>query len=448
MATNQRKQDFVLGLATIGMLALFLGTILFLYPLFKTTGKRVEIHFPHTEGLAPLKPGSQVILGGSLTVGRVVEVKLQEVTPTPTAPDPVVFAVTAEIDRAVELFGDCKITSDQPAIGGNGFVSILDVGTPGVALQEPIHGLPPQSFAAAIGRLSQRILGPGGLLENLEQSVDPKREESITWKVAAILDDVRATTRQLSGQMQPQDEQALLHKLHGILDNIHTATAALRDEVQRDNNETALAKVHVALDELDKALREAAVLVTDARPVAQEALTHVANITRSFETEVLVQIRQEFDRDDPRSLVGKVHVAMDSLNATLSNTDLLTADAARFLAANRPALDEAVTNFKATSQELLHGIQELALDPSRILFGPGPERKAQLRIYQAARQFATAATRLDDAAGRLEAVLKVVPAGEALSPADVEELKGLHEALRASFQRFSQTENLLWDEMK
>lgn len=448
MAANQRKQDFVLGLATIGMLALFLGTILFLYPLFKTAGKRIEIQFPHTEGLAPLKPGSPVVLGGSLTVGRVVDVKLREVTPTELAPDPVVFSVTAEIDRSVELFGDCKITSDQPAIGGNGFVAILDVGTPGVPLRQPVHGLPPQSFAAAFSRLSQRILGPGGLLESLEHSVDPEREGSLTWKVAGILDDVRVTTQQLSGQMQPQDEQALLYKLHGILDNVRTATAALRDEVERTNSDTALAKVHVALDELDKALHEAAVLVTDARPVAQETLTHVANITRSFEADVLVRIRQELDREDPRSLVGKVHVAMDSLNATLSNTDMLTADAARFLAANRPSLDEAVTNFKATSQELLHGIQELALDPSRILFGPGPERKAQLRIYQAARQFATAATRLDDAAGRLEAVLKSVPEGDAMSPADIEELKGLHEALRASFQRFSQTENLLWDEMK
>lgn len=448
---KQRQQDFALGLAAIAFLALFLGTILFLYPLFHQRGYPLEIRFPHDSGLAPLKTGSLVLLGGSLEIGRVTHVGLDSRGMTGKSEErETVFVVRAEINNDIELYGDCQITTNQPAIGGSGYVDVLNVGTPGVPLEPPIAGLPPQSLQSAIGTLSRQLLAPGGLVDHLNNAVDPQHQGSVMQKVLAILDDLAATSQSLRAQLGPDEEQhrTLLAKVLQTLDNLKATTGALRAQMKTGDETALLAKVHVALDQVNAALAEANALVREERPQLQETLAHISHMAETIDEELLMRLVPELDASNPTSLIGKVHAAMDQVNAALGDVQTITGEGQRMMAMNRPALDAAVRNLKSTSDELLHGIQEVALDPSRLFFGPGEQRGKQLLIFQAARSFSDAASALDDAAGRLEAAAKTLPAEGSVMAAEAEELQSIHDSVRAAFERFERAEQVLWEELK
>lgn len=448
---KQRQQDFALGLAAIAFLALFLGTVLFLYPMFHEHGYRLEIRFPHDTGLAPLKTGSLVLMGGSLEVGRVVRVGLDSRGMNGQSDVPeTVFVVVAEINKDVELYGDCEITTNQPAIGGSGYVDILDVGTPTVQLEQPIAGLPPQSLQSAIGTLSRQLLAPGGMVDHLNFAVDPEQQGSVMYKVLAILDDLEATSQSLKYQLGPdeQQQQTLMAKLLQTLDNLKATTGALREQMATGDNAALLAKVHVALDEVNAALAEAGALVREERPRVQKTLAHISNAAAMLDEQLLTGLVAQLDAGDPTSLIGKVHAAMDEVNAALGDVRTITSEGQRMLLTNRPAVDAAVRNLKSSSDELLHGIQEVSLDPSKMLFGPGEQRGKQLLIFQAARSFADAASALDEAAGRLEAATKTMPTEGPLTKSESDTLQSIHDTVRASFERFKRAEQVLWDELK
>ena len=448
---KQRQQDFALGLAAIAFLALFLGTVLFLYPMFHEDGYRLEMWFPHDTGLAPLKKGSLVLLGGSLEIGRVTRVGLDSRGMTGQSDVPeTVFVIEAEIDKDIELYGDCEVTTNQPAIGGNGYVDILDVGTPTVPLEEPIAGLPPQSLQSAIGTLSRQLLAPGGMVENLNFAVDPEQQGSVMYKVLAILDDLAATSESLKYQLGPDEPQhrTLLAKLLKTLDNLKDTTSAVREQMATGDDAALLAKVHVALDEVNAALAEAGAMVREERPRLQQTLAHISRAAATIDKELLANLVAQLDAGNPTSLIGKLHTAMDQVNTALADVRMMAGEGQRMLVANRPAVDAAIRNLKSSSDELLHGIQEVALDPSRMLFGPGEQRGKQLLIFQAARNFADAAEALDEAAGRLEAVAKTLPAEGPLTKPEADALQSIHDAVRAAFERFERAEQVLWDELQ
>lgn len=447
---KQRRQDFALGLTALVMLGLLLGTILFLYPLLHARGWGLEVHFRHEDGMAPLKSGSAVLLGGSLEVGRVREVRVEEVDDpsAPDAPKHTVFVVHAEISSDIKLHGNCEITTDQPTIGGSGFVEILKVGTPDVPLVQPIQGLPPESLGAAIGALSRRLLSEGGLVDHLDQALDPELEGSLLHKVVLSLDDMNAMTRELRAQINPRDQKALLSKVHLILDSLNVTTAALRTEMAGGDQATLLGKVHAALDELGRSLTEATAMLKEDRPLIKDTLTSVERASRTVDRELLAALLAELDPANASSLLGKVHLAMDGVNASLDDIQAMTTTGERMVAVSRPKLEKAFGHLVAAGENLEQGTLELLLNPSKLLWGPGPQRQEQLVVFQAARNFAEAATQLDNAAGRLEAVLSTLPPEGRVSEADNRELRAIHDSVRAAFQRFERAEEALWEQLK
>ena len=321
-----RNQDFVLGLTTLVVIALLVSTVLFIYPLLRGGGREIVVYFDHERGMAPLKEGSPVILGGALTVGSVTHVEIHQIEPTAQSgrkhPE-TVFAVRAEISPDVPLYGGCKITTDQPAIGGSGSVSILHVGVPGRELEQPIHGLPPQSLAAAISTLSRELLKEGGLVSQLNKAVDPEAPGSVLHKVLRSLDDVNAITASLRTEMNDNEQKALLGKIHASLDDLNGMTHILRGQMRPDNDAALLGKVHVALDHLAEGLSEAVATLKEDRPLVREALTSVRDVARSLDTELVASLRRELDSADKTSLLGKVHTGMDRVNAALADLNRL-----------------------------------------------------------------------------------------------------------------------------
>ncbi len=447
---KQRRQDFALGLAAIVFVAVFLATVLFLYPRMQTGGRIVEIRFPHEEGLAPLKVGSPVMLSGSLEVGGVHDLQIEQLL-VPAAQGPqkrTFFVVKASIRDDVALYGNCQITTDQPAIGGNGFVSILNVGTPDVPLTGPIIGLPPQSLSAAISTLSRRLLSPGGFVDRLNEAVDPDAEKSIVHKMLLSLDDINTMTRELRAQANPHEQATLLNKIHRVLDDLNATTAALRAELAAGNETTVLAKVHVALTRLDEGLSEAAALVKENRPLVHDTLGSLEHAARTVDEELLSRLKTELDPANATGTLGKLHVAMDRVNASLENIRTLTAAGERAVVLSQPVVERTLENFVSMSDQLRLASQEVLLNPSKLIWGPNREREDKLLIFRAASQFAEAASQLDDAAARLEAVLKTLPAEGRGTEADAKELQSIYGAVQAAFQRFGRAEEVLWEQLK
>jgi ABC-type transporter Mla subunit MlaD len=455
---NNRTQDFALGLTAIVFVALFLATFFFLYDAIGSPGTRYVVHFDHDRGMAPLKVGSPVILGGSLDVGTVTDVHVEQVLP-PTATKPTeearaaartVFAVELEIrdDANVTLWEGCRIATNQPPIGGQGYVAIIDVGLPGQPVVQPIAGLPPRSMAASIEQLSGRLLDEGGLVDQIADALDIERRGSLMYKLSASLDDVNAITARLSDEMTPTQRQTLLGKVHAVMDDINATTAALRAEMDAHEAAALMSKVHGVLTQVADGLRVVNEMVGENRPLVRETLVNVRDTTQTLHEEIIAPLGPEFDRTNPESLLAKVHVAMGRVDGALADVQDIAVAGERLIKTSRPKLELALDHLVATSEKLDHAALKILLNPQRLLKGTTPKDEEQLRVFEAARDFAYAASELDTASARLQALIDTLPSEGQLSAADNEELRSIQGAVRASFERFEQAEQTLWQKLK
>jgi ABC-type transporter Mla subunit MlaD len=446
---KSRRQDLVLGVVVLAFLGLFVGTVLFVYPSLGAETRRITVRFAHEEGVAPLKPSSPVMLSGALQVGKVTDVRKElDTVETPTGPqERLLIVVEAEIEADLQLYQNCKITTDQPPVGGGGVLVILNVGSPTADVATgPLDGLPPQSLAAAISTLQRRLFGPDGLVRKLELIIDVDADGSLAGKVAKSLDDVNAMTRELSVQLNPHEQLTLMGKIHAIVDNLNDTTAALRTELAAQDQATAMTKVHVVLDQLEKGLGEANAILRENRATVRNTMTSVESMARQIDEELLAAFKAEFSRDDPASLLGKIHAGIDRANASLENVVTMTDTGRKLVVLNRPALQRTIDNVKDISDQMRVGVQEILLTPWRLFRPPGDEIK-RLDVFEAARRFAEAATLLDDAAARLEAVVAAAPAdGQVLG--SQEDIHAVQESLRSAFERFQTAEEYLWNQMK
>jgi ABC-type transporter Mla subunit MlaD len=442
-AMKSRQQDFVLGIVVIAFLGLFLGTIVFIYPRLRGATRPITVHFRHEDGVAPLKPGSLVMLSGALQVGKVTQVTRELVRAAPDAPGRLLIVVEAEIEADLKLYEHCQITTDQPPVGGGGTLVILNVGRPPELAPEPIQGLPPQGFAAAINTLSRRM---DGLLDKVERLIDVDVEGSLADKISQSLTDINTMTQRLKTQLDPDEQAALMKKIHDVIGNISDTTAELRRQMVVEDDAALLAKVHVVLDQLESGLVEANAMLAENRPAVRNAVASVESMTRQMDEELLAALKAEFDRDDPTSLLGKIHVGLDQVNVSLDNVVTLTDTARKLVVLNRPALQRTIDNLKDLSDQLRRGVTEIVLSPWRLWRPPAGEVK-RLDVFEAARRFAEAATMLDDAAARLEAVQAAgPPEGDLVS--SPEEIREIQAALRAAFERFQAAEEYLWEKIK
>jgi hypothetical protein len=139
---------------------------------------------------------------------------------------------------------------------------------------------------------------------------------------------------------------------------------------------------------------------------------------------------------------------MDQVNASLADVRGMTSEGERMVVVGRPSVEKALGNFVSMSEQLRLASQEVLLNPSKLIWGPTREREDKLLIFRAASSFAEAASQLDNAASRLEAVLKTLPADGAPADLNDQELKAIYESVQAAFQRFGRAEEVLWDQLK
>lgn len=446
---TSRRQDLLLGLVVLAFIALALATVVFIYPTLGGRMRPLVLHFDHDAGLAPLKSGSPVLLSGSIEVGKVIAVS-RETFPTDDdrQPEKLMIIVHAEIEADLELFDDCFITTDQPPVGGGGVVVILSVGSPDRKLlteADIVQGRAAQSFVSVIGGLSRRLLGSGGLLDQIERLLDGEHEGTLMYKLYTSLDHVNKMTFALQSQLDPEDEQALLRKLHRVFDNLVGTTEAVLSEVRAADDASMVAKLHTLLDRLDVGLNEATLLLQENRPAIRSTVDSLAHVAETMDAELLERLKSELDRDNPDALLGKLHASMDRVVGSLENLRAITETGRIAIVGNKPAIDRTIENAKAMSEQLKLASDEIRLAPWRLLYRPSHRESDEMSIFEAARTFAEAATYLDDAAARLEAVVAVTPQDGLAADAEVARILT---ALRAAFERFEKAEDYLWNQMK
>jgi len=433
----------MLGAAAVGFVGLLITTILLINPLTAKATREIVVEFSHDAGVAPVKDGSRVLLAGALDVGKVTNVSMR----SDATSGELLISVRAAVDRELKLYRDCRIATTQPPVGGGGVLVIVNVGTQaaGEIGGQVVRGTPPESLTAAISELSRRVLGPGGMVEKLDRLIDDQVEGSLAFKIQASMDDVNALTRQILQQASPDDQLSLLFKLHRAFDDVNQMTAALRQQMNTDDSGAMLAKVHLAIDTLNAALADAKGLLADNRPTIRSAVDDIAGMTSALRSDALPALQAELRRDDGAALLGKVHAGLDKLNAALADVNAITDSGRRLVLVNRPAIDRTIMNLKETSTELRTGIQTLILNPWRLLNKPSADEQAKLDAFEAARRFAEAATYLDDASARLEAL---AAAGGGAIPQNDAELGEVRATLKLAFERFQAAETFLWEKMK
>ncbi len=445
---NVRRQDFVLGLVVLGMIGLLVGSILFLAPRGLGRTRALEVRFRQDAGIAPIKVGSPVTLSGALEVGKVTGVSRMYRKSDIGRAGELLIVVNMEIEEDLTIYEDVQITTDQPPVGGAGIIVITSVGTPGrLYTGGPIEGLPPQSFAAAISNLSRQVLGPGGLMEKINFTFDPKAEGSAIYRVNDSLKDLNSITMQLKLQMDPNEQKTLMAKLHLMLDDIGATLASLREQMETERGTALLAKIHTAVDRLTDALTVAAAILKDNQSPLGETVTHVSSVARKIDEDVLSKLMAEMNRDDPNTLLGKLHTGMDELNASLADVHTVADSTKKIIVLNRPALDKTIENVQAMSAQLKLASDEIRVAPWRLLYQPTARESDELSVFEAARTFAEAATYLDDAAARLQAIVNT--SSDLHSKEDAEaEFNKIRETLKSAFERYQRAETYLFEKLK
>lgn len=439
------RNAFRLGLTLVAMFALAVGVLWFLAP--RGGGDLLlQIRFPHHQFTTTLKPGCEVACGGQ-TVGSVRTLELREMTDPNSGYKSLFAIITASVDSSLGLRQDCKIVPEGPLLGGAGRLVILDrgLGQP-IEPGQLIEGQVAADFAALTRLMAAQLdsRDPSSLLAMVKTQLNPGDTKSLVGKILASLDDVNAVTRSIRNELDPRQKDVLFAKLHAILDHINEATALLRQEMDHDADGAAFAKIHRTLDSLNAGMTTVVTLLQDNRQPLTETIGHIQRTSEILETQIAARIAQQLDPKEAAGLLAKVHVAIEHLGTSLNDINTITAASRETMVMSKQQVVDMVTNFKETSDHLKAASKEIRRNPWRLFYQPTLEEASQANVFDAARAFSDAATRLDDALGRLQSLQQAglpVPGQDA-------KLHELQDQLKQSFEQFHKVETALWEQLK
>ena len=454
----QERNAFKLGLTALTMLALFVAVLVFLAGHVGGQKQRVVVRFPDGTLLPPLANGSDVQFGGRI-VGKVVGLTLHE---SPTGPSDVdasesrvYFDIALDVDRAIGLRRDCRITVASPIIGVIGTVLIKERGTASDLL--PDDAVVTGEAPASIDQLTQQLVNvaglvtreldaanPDALMAHIKSQLDTADKHSLLAKIHRSFDDVNRITAQAATQLDPDQRETLLAKLHALLDNVNQATGALSMQLDADRDGVLLDKIHSALDVLNAGLTQATEMIRESRAPVRNALSSVEATARQLDQGIAKPIAEQLDAANPLGLLAKVHLAADGMNASLADLQAITGTTRQTIDLNVDRIDKAMLNIKEGSDHLRAGLKDLRLNPWRLLYTPTPSEAREDSIHRAAREFSEAATRLDDAVARLKAL---ADSRRGTIRSDDPQLVEIRSVLTDTFRGFAEAERALWREL-
>jgi len=452
-----RRNNFTVGLTVIIILAIFIGVLLFIgarEPWGEAT-RPVTVRFAHTLTLPPLKEGGPVLFAGQ-PVGSIRSMWLDtgdyRAPKTGTTYKTTFLYIRCDVQKRVALHQDCRIMPDGPILGGAGMLRIDDQGTSDKLLgpNQVVEGLGMGGFAAVTDQLSdigtslaQELdpKNPGSIMAMIKSQLNAGNTEGMVAKLVKSLGDLNAITAGIRDQLDPKQEKVLMGKLHLTLDNINAITGELRNQMDPKSRATAMGKLDLALDSLNESLSSVNGMLKENRPTIRTTLDNVKATSETINTGISKTVAKELDATNPESLMAKIHSSVAGLGQSLADLNRITAAANEVVVLNKDNLNSLLANFRETSDHLKSAAKDVRRIPWRLLYRPTLEETRELNIFDAARSFSEAATRLDAATGKLKALLDA-KSGQ-IDPDDPQ-LKTIRTELQGTFDRFTEAEAALW----
>ncbi len=438
------RNAFKLGLAIILFVTLFVGVVVFLAP--RGGGDlRLRVRFPHDRLTTTLRVGSEVACGGQ-TVGSVRSLDLADMKDPQTGHENLFAVVGIQVDRSLGLRQDCRMVPEGPLLGGPGRLLILDrgLGRP-VQDSEIVEGGRSQDLADLTRTLSAQLdpRDPASLLALLRAQLDAGAPDSLVRKLHASLDDLGTVTSRVRAELDSQQKDALISKLHGVLDQLNEATRLIKTQVDLQNSAGAIARLHGVLDTLHEGLGTLVTLLNENKQPMTEAIARVRNASQILEEQVATRLAAQLDPAQAAGLLAKVHVAIDRFEASLKDLSTITSNTRDIVLMNRENLNGMLANMKETSDHLKAASKEIRRNPWRLFYQPTLAEAERANVHDAARAFADAAAKLDDAVVRLQSLSQ-----NGVQGVEARELKSLADQLNRTFEGFNRAESALWEQLK
>jgi ABC-type transporter Mla subunit MlaD len=437
-----RKDTFQVGVVALASVAIFFALLLWISRGVSGATQTLTVRFESSSSMPTLAPGSDVIVGGQ-KVGKVSSAALRKERRRDAATGRDVEAffvyVTAEIQAQLELRSDCRVIAEGPPLGGDGVMKI-DLGDSGERLKpgQVIIGSEPAGFAAVLASLQAEFdaADPRSLLGQIKTQLDPEQKLSLLGRLSQSMSDLNAITASLSRQLAADQKASLMARVQEIADNISTATAALRSEFGSEKPEVLLGKIHLAMDAINEGLSGMNRILRTNEPALQRTVAHVETAAGN--------IAAQTDASRKDSLMAHFAEAGAQLNRTLADINAVTAAGRDVMVLNQENISRMLVNFKEASDHLKSGVKYVLRHPWRLLNPPSTTEIRQLAVFDAARNFADAATRIDDAASQLRALAEL---NNGSIPSDHPELLRLEGELKQTQEKYRQAESDLWRQL-
>lgn len=439
---NARRNALKVGIVTVVVAAAFFIILIWISQNTGGEMKPISVRFESSPAMPTLSQGSAVLVGGQ-RVGRITTARLDsyQVTDEKTGkPVERYFVwVDAEIRSDLILRTDCQAIAEGPPLGGDGILKLSLGVAPNEFTGVYIEGAQPAGFAAILASLQGEFDGnnPDSLLGQIKAQLNPDESKSLLAKLLKSADDVNELTAVLGNEMDAQDKATILAKFHGVVDNINIMTGSLRAETEGGNREALVGKVHLAMDSVNNGLSTVSRLLTSNESSINQSLKNIETTTGN--------IANETDSARPGSLLAQFKKAGDELTKALEDIHTVTSTTREVVILNRENIDKMLSNFKESSDHLKNGLKYVLRHPWRIFNEPQMKEIKQQAIFDAARSFAEAATRVDDATSQLRALAELY--GGKI-PTNSPELLRIEADLAQTREKYKKAEDQLWERLK
>jgi phospholipid/cholesterol/gamma-HCH transport system substrate-binding protein len=369
---------------------------------FTESFKTYPVAFSLTDDIGGLRPGDDVRIGG-LKVGNVSDIHVDQ--------EHSAVVVVLEIPTKYKINKDAAIFV-QHGLTGSAAINIDSFGTGGTLASGDFIAGKPDQFTSLLHELAK-------LKPDIRQTL--LNVETASVKLNTDLDKLGNTADSFTatGTSATQTVQNLRVRLPEIIDRYESV-----------------------VDSANHMLDSIRDFFGPSSHDWRQTLENLNHATADIRTRLPGVI------DKIQTLIGNANVAVERINNALVDvqgaaTNLRTATGSlrSLLTDNRGKLDSIIASLKATGDNLKDASLEIRHSPWRLLYQPKPDEVANLNIYDSVRQFAEAASSLQDASTSLRDAVK--------DPnADPNQVKILLQHLDTSFDHFQHVQEKLWKDIK
>ncbi len=365
--------------------------------------RELVVMFDLADDIGGLRVGDEVRIGG-YAVGTVQAIDL-----VPDHPDPR-LSVRVTLPEKYDIRRDARIRIQSTVTG----VSMLNFETLGTGEKtadgDVIEGRAGTltELAALVDEVAPRFRP---IMANIEQATGelarttvPRASEVIA-KAGTLAD--RGTELMITArtQIDPEPPTTIGHAARGMMREVRDVIGDTKGDMR-----TTAANIAAATGVLREKL--------------PELLAHVDQLVLRLQ-----------------ATVDGVHTALADVQQTAANTRDLTAGARAILLSNRSKIDGMIDSLKKTGDNLKNASAEIRRSPWRLLYKPGKGEMANLNLFDSARAFAEGASELADATEALRDAVRS-------SQVDERQLEGLLRQVETTFQKFSEVERALWEQVQ